>query len=181
MTKKEMEIVKFDENQLTSVELELFQMSKDILSQYDGLRGKYVKIFTFVRSNQIPPDRCDLIFEAAGFNRQRASEMRRICATDDETARNYSAGKIGFKAVLEIEREKKPAKVTLRNKTRKSSYDKMFHQFLKVVKSGSARPFLGVSGDMAVLVFPLVGLDKPVKAATGHVVTEVLTTAPKTK
>jgi len=178
---KTLEIAKFNPETLSGVELELFELSKDILKQYDGLRNKYVKIFTFVRSNEIPPDRCDIIFEAAGFNRQRASEMRRICATDDETARNYTTGKIGFKAVLEIEREKTPKNVTQRNTSKKSSYEAMFHHFLKAVKRGASKSYLGVSGDMAVLVFPLVGLDKPAKSATGHVVTEVMVNAPKTK
>jgi len=91
---------------LVGKELELYQMAVEFHKGYAALGGLYRRIFAHVRENSLPPERVDAILEAAGFNRQRASEMRRVCATDDQTAKLYTAKQIGFRVVLEVERNK---------------------------------------------------------------------------
>lgn len=151
---------------LVGVERELYDKAVDFHQSYSSLKNKYRDIFVHVRSNNITPERVDLILQAAGIDGPRASEMRLVCATDDETARRYTTGEFGFKSVLQIERAKKPGKgksQKLGPKLRGAIYA----TFAKSVTKSVVGEWFGTSGKWGVLVFNLDKHGSKLTAASG--------------
>jgi len=167
MTKKlDLEIVasKLDVDTLVGLERELYDKAVSFNAIYTKLKSDYRDIFCLVRDNHLQPERVDLILAAAGFNRQRASEMRRICATDETTAKAYVSGAIGFKVVLAVERAKGK-----RGKPRKVAVVVPFHVLLaKLVTRQACKPFFTVSGGFGLVCFPVQKPTGVLKSASGH-------------
>jgi len=166
---KEIVVAKFDPETLVGVEMELYQKAVGFIKSYNGLKTEYREIFRLVRENDVAPNRVDLILGAAGFNAQRASEMRRIAATDEATAKVYLSGQIGFKAVLEIERARKPAKSGKGRKTSAVSKrgQAIFFALAKYAKTKGAGPRLMTFQNFAVLVVNMDEKGGILKAASG--------------
>jgi len=159
---------------LVGKERELYDMACDFHKGYTALGGLWRRMFSFVRDNNLSPERVDLILEAAGFNRQRACEMRRVCATDDQTAKLYTAKQIGFRVVLDIEREKKrkaggKKAASLMSRLRQ----RMFDAFAKGVHRQVVKPFFTTMGDWALLVIPMTDLPASLKSPADVSVTNL--------
>jgi len=159
---------------LVGKELELYQMAMGFHQAYDKLRDNWRTMFLFVRENNLSPERVDGIFAAAGFNRQRASEMRRVCATDDHTAKLYASKQIGFRVVLDIERAKgKKGKSKKGSGVASRLRQKTFDSFSKAVLKGVIKPYCTTMNEWALIVVPFkdspTSLTSPADVVVTHI------------
>lgn len=135
-------------------EAELFQLASDYCQSYDKSRGLYRQMVAVVRENQLLPDRVSAILEAAGFNQQNASDVRRIADSDEETYSQYQAG-LGFKATLYKIRESAPLRKKRGVKASKTMpIFRVFAKYANKTDKPNMHTFM-TAGGFGLVIFPL--------------------------
>jgi len=133
---------------------QLLPIAKECVEQGAKFADRFRKVCVFIRENEIGPAEATPVLLAAGFTKQRASDLRNIAFLGDEPFKQYEAGQIGWKPALEKAREANRAKKGRKQQKRSAfpRYMKLHHQLAKKHPKCDG---LSVTNNSICLVHPL--------------------------
>lgn len=82
----------------------LRSQAEEIKTATEQLGEKYLNLCRHIRAKSMPPRIVSETLKAVGFNKVRISEINRVAQCGDELWNEFEARSIGFKGVLQLER-----------------------------------------------------------------------------
>ena len=158
----------------TDKQEELLVIAKETVSAGEQFSEKFRTMVCFIRSQAMMPAEVAPVLIKAGFNPQRASEIKALAYTSDEVWAEYNTRQIGWKATLEKAREAGNATGEKRGRKRKPK-DQLWVELKrahdKAAKSSRIVQGFNCFGVSCMIVFPLNEGIKTYDAGVAGVVT----------
>lgn len=125
---------------------ELLSWGRKFTSQHSQLSGIYRVVCKIIRKNQIKPSEVRVILTAAGWSKERISEVIRVSCVSDALWREFERNFMGFKLMLRKAREESGVKLSVG-----SAWVRVKAAWYRIVKRGGFQNAVYVEGGAALI------------------------------